>query len=214
MIRSGSFLICFEGIAGSGKTTQSLLLKKRLESAGFAGSVIVSKAYEAEEKEAADQLIKSLQINPSSTAMMFLFQALHALQYEQTKNALEEGKIVIADRWGDSFWAYHSNFGFLSREPHEVLAVLDRLAFQELKPDLTFILDVSPEVAIKRFSARGPDNKLFPQENLPAFLGILRTHYLKDLTRPSRQLIDASLSVESVEQLIWKKVNRLLVGSS
>lgn len=150
--------ICFEGIAGSGKTNQSILLKQRLEKENW-GEVVISKAYEEERKQVADVLISSLKIRPDSISMMFLFQMLHSEQYRETREALNEGKIVIADRWRESFWAYHLNFGPLAKESRKTLEVLDRLAFHNLEPEITFLLDLLVEVAMKRLLSR--DRKIY-----------------------------------------------------
>jgi dTMP kinase len=88
------------------------------------------------------------------TAIMFLFQALHAQQYATAIQALQQGLYVIADRWDESYLAYHQNFGFLS-SLEKTRAMLNSLAFHQKVPDIGFIITVKPEIARKRRESRG-----------------------------------------------------------
>lgn len=206
-----SLFICFEGIAGSGKTTQSILLKQRLEKENL-GEVIISKAYEEEKKRSADFLINALKISPDSVSMMFLFQVLHSEQYEETKEALEKGKIVIADRWRESFWAWHLNFGPLAKEPRKTLEILDQLAFHKLEPEITFLLNLPVEVAIKRFLSRDRESILYPRLKPYESFTILRDYYLRIARRKKWTLIDANRSIKEVHESIWRELSPIFEG--
>jgi dTMP kinase len=97
--------ICFEGIAGAGKTTQVKILEKYLESKEI--KIFSSAIYENRRRKLISNFINEIGIKHNKEAVMFLFQALHAAQYEEVLVALKEKKIVIADRWRYSFWTYH-----------------------------------------------------------------------------------------------------------
>ena len=98
--------ICFEGIAGSGKTTQTKLLADYLKNVK-GKDVFVSAVYERERRKAISDFMNLSGIKAAQTAVMFLFQALHAAQYHEVHEALMSDKIVIADRWRYSFFAHH-----------------------------------------------------------------------------------------------------------
>jgi len=208
-----SIFICFEGIAGSGKTTQIALLKKKLEKGNW-GEVIITKTYEGKIKEAASAFIKALNLDPRSISMMFLFQALHAEQYKKTKEALESGKIVIADRWNESFWAYHSNFLPLSQKPKKMLKILDELAFQKLEPQITFLLDASEETALQRILLRNPKDMIVPEIGTKKFFipiepkkffTIQRKYYLETARQKNWIIINADdKSIKNIHNFIWR----------
>jgi thymidylate kinase len=117
---------------------------------------IVTKAYDDMAKLACRPFIDTW---TDDTAIMFLFQALHAQQYADTLQALQKGLIVIADRWDETFLAYHQNFGFLSQQ-EETRVLLNRLAFHEHLPENGFLIKVPVNVAKRRREARGKVEKL------------------------------------------------------
>lgn len=206
--RETPFFICLEGIAGSGKTTQSILLKQRIEEENL-GGVIISKVYEGKKKEAVNLLIRSLAID-LDISMTFLFQMLHAEQYKETKEALKRGKIVVADRWRESFWAYHLNFGSLAKEPRKTLEILDRLAFHDLQPDITFLLDLPVELAMERFMSRDRENILNPRlHTSPEVFITLKNHYLHAAHSKKWTIIDANRFIKEVHESIWRELSPL-----
>jgi len=201
-------LFAFEGIDGCGKTTQIQKLVRRLTSLGF--SVFVSKAIKNDEVESNKQLLislmKAFNFQKNSVATMFLFQALHSKQCEETKEALAQGKIVVADRWNASFWVYHQNFGPL-KERLEVLKMLDDIAFQGLAPTITFLLDLPVEIALERKRLqRRKVIDIFEQEEIETYKKARRA-YLKIANSNSDWVaIDATKPISEIHQLVWKKI--------
>lgn len=144
-------LIALSGIDGCGKTVQVTMLEERLKAAGQ--RVVVTKAYDDIAKVACRPFMETWTDDP---AIAFLFQALHAQQYACTRDALAAGNLVIADRWDESYLAYHRSFGFLSGADNDSPRdLLNQLAFRDLVPDLGFIIVVPPEVARRRRMSRG-----------------------------------------------------------
>ena len=137
------------GIDGCGKSLQIKMLAEWLGKMGY--SVKISKAYNDEMKVVLRPCINNWN---NQNAIMFLFQALHAEQYSETLKALEEGHIVLGDRWDESYLAYHSNFGELSSK-YELREELNNMAFNGLLPDLGFILKVPVATARERRKMRG-----------------------------------------------------------
>jgi dTMP kinase len=150
-------LIAFSGIDGGGKSTQVDMLARELRKRGR--SVVVTKAYNDEAKRSLKQYVHTW----ADEARLFLFQAMHARQYDETVAALQAGAIVIADRWDESYIAYHSNFGPLASQP-ELRREMNRLAFHGLLPDIGFFIELPVEVARQRRESRGQVEKL---ENRP-----------------------------------------------
>jgi len=142
--------ISFTGIDGSGKTTQIDLLSKYLIAKGH--DLFISEAYTRKEKELFQSYIQEI----DQIAIMFLFQAFHTQQYLSVKDSLDKNKTVIADRWDESYQAYHSIYGILAKNPN-LRNELNFLAFQNLKPEVCFFIDTDPKVTIERTKERGQD---------------------------------------------------------
>ncbi len=147
-------LICIAGIDGCGKSTQVEMLKEYLESRGRA--VFLSKAYGKEEKERFSEFINCC----DQLAILFLFQALHAQQRIKAERALAEGKTVIADRWDESYLVYHSVYGILADKP-DLRESINEMAFNGMRPDITFLIDVPVEEADQRCTRRQKSNDFF-----------------------------------------------------
>lgn len=143
-------LVSFTGLDGCGKGTQIDFLSRYLEQKKV--PVHLSKAYGNAEKEIFAKYIE----NVDQVTILFLFQALHREQYLRASNALSNGLFVIADRWDDSYLAYHEQFGQLSHD-NVLRDRLNRMSFESLAPDVTFYLRVPAKEAKKRTEARGAD---------------------------------------------------------
>ena len=202
-----SIFICFEGIAGAGKTTQSLILHDNIQKV-YNRNSLISKAFERERKELTEQFIKDLKLKNNDMAIMFIFQALHAAQYQEVINALDAGKIVIADRWRETFFAYHNLFGPLVKESDDVKNHLDRLAFQTLEPDLNILLDVSAEQAYDRFTFRERDKGILGSFDID-FFRKTRDYYIDISSKKKWPVIDASLSIDEVQRNIWRLIDNM-----
>jgi len=144
--------ICFEGIAGSGKTTQTKLLADYLKSVKKK-EVFISAAYESDRRKAVSDFMSTSGIKPDQNAVMFLFQALHAAQYHEVSQALTDGKMIIADRWRHSFFAHHLQENTF-RGDENLMRQLDLLAYRTLDPDIYFLLDIQPLIAYERYLER------------------------------------------------------------
>jgi dTMP kinase len=148
-MKKGLF-ITFEGIEGCGKSTQAELLAKFLTTSGFAvlltrepGGPLIS------------EKIREILLNKELTEMhalteLFLYMASRSQHTaEWILPALSKGKIVISDRYYDSTYAYQ---GVARGIPKDKIAIMNRIATQGLKPDITFILDLPPEQGLARLS--------------------------------------------------------------
>lgn len=143
-------LINITGIDGCGKGTQIQHLSDYLAHKGK--KVFLSKAYGPREKEMLSLFIE----RANDIAVMFLFQAMHATQRILAEKALQNGCIVLADRWDDAYLAYHSQHGVLAKDS-TLRNQLNELAFGGIKPDVTFLLKVPVSIGQERCRIRGAD---------------------------------------------------------
>lgn len=147
--------IAFEGGEGAGKSTQARLLASALAERGIA-CVVTREPGGTPGAEAIRALLLGTEgdgWNPRAEAL--LFAAARSDHVERLiRPALDAGKWVICDRFVDSSRAYQGGAGGLSDA--DVLA-LHRVGSLGLLPDLTLLIEVSPEVAAQRTAARDGD---------------------------------------------------------
>src|SRR3954467_232629 len=136
--------VTFEGIDRSGKTTQAGLLVDALG----AEALGVREPGGTPAGEKVRELLKDPSVSLSPEAETLLFAAARsALVAEVILPALAEGKVVVSDRFLDSSLAYQGGARGLGIEDVERV---NHFATRGLKPDLTFLLDLSPEEAASR----------------------------------------------------------------
>ena len=188
--------ITFEGLEGSGKTTQVKRLAERL------GNAIVTK--EPGGTPSADR-IRAILLDPSSKldpiAEMFLFAASRRQHVvEIIRPALERGTVVLCDRFTDATLAYQG-FGRLLNL--DQLRMLNDWATEMLHPDLTLLFDLPEELGLTRARRRNAksasDEGRFEAEDL-RFHRRVREGYLALATaEPERfVVIDAHGSQDDV----------------
>ena len=146
-------LIAFEGVEGSGKSTQLELLRQTLEGRDI--EVVVTRepgGTPAGERVRALLLDPEVELHPRAEAL--LFAAARAELVEAViRPALERGAVVLCDRYLDSSLAYQGKARGLGRGPVEQV---NRFATGGLLPDLVVLLDLDPAAGLAR-QARDPD---------------------------------------------------------
>lgn len=195
--------ITFEGGEGSGKSTQISALKKRLEATGRE----VIETREPGGTPLGESIRHLLQHDKAGEGMsaeseLLLFSASRAQHVrELIAPALLAGKIVLCDRFLDSSAIYQ---GVARAIDLQQVKVINEFAVGQTKPDLTILIDLSPEVGLTRVRAR--NNGKFDrmeQESLEFFQSV-RDGYL-DLAaaEPERfSVLDGSQSVEELSESI------------
>ncbi|MBB6261599.1 dTMP kinase [Paenochrobactrum gallinarii] len=203
--------ITFEGGEGAGKSTQIALLADYLKNAGF-DPLITREPGGSSGAEAVRHVILSGAAEKYGAAMeAVLFAAARNDHIEQLiRPALDEGRIVLCDRFIDSSRAYQGVTGNLDAV---FMANLERVSIDGVKPDMTFILDIPAEKgmarAVKRRGNETADRfekeKIFTQEaRRQAFLTIAANE-------PERcKVIDADRPLEAISQDIIAQVAALL----
>jgi len=208
--------ITIEGIEGSGKSTQLLRLSERLRHLGL--PLVVSKEPGGTSlgRELRRLLLERHASGETwcSEAELLLFYADRAQHLERViRPSLADGKVVLVDRFEDSTRAYQGASGVSE-------ATLDRLSdlvLRGLRPHLTVMLDMDPEISLQRVEVRNLSlgaefaETRFDEAELDfhrrvrnRFLAIAQSH-------PNRvALIPARDPVDQVEVAIWQRVTPLL----
>ena len=202
-----SLFITFEGGEGSGKSSQTRALYRRLLHLKIP-AVLVHEPGSTPLGERMTRLLKwgrSSSISPMTELMLFNASRSQLLD-EIVRPALKAGKIVICDRYTDSTIAYQ---GYGRHVDIDTIESINNLATGSLKPDLTVLLDISPDAGFARKTGQAPDR--FEQEDRD-FHRRVREGYLRLAAEEPRRwlVIDAGLSKEKIKQIIWEKVNSLL----
>lgn len=204
--------ITFEGGEGCGKSTQVKRLKAALEAEGL--EVVLTRepggTYLAEQIRT---LIKDQDEDPPcDRSELLLFLAARAqLVKNVIRPALEKGAWVISDRFSDSTLAYQ---GYGRGLPLEVIDIANKFACENLKPDLTLLLEVAPAVAAQRMAGREAATNTTAdriERAGDAFHDRLRRGF-SELAKaePWRIVpIDANGSVDEVWNEIWKSLKRI-----
>lgn len=146
------WFITFEGGEGSGKSTQISLLETALNRAGYE-TVTTREPGGPAGAEAVRHVLLSGAAEPlGPEAEAILFAAARSENVEQViRPALMAGKTVLSDRFFDSTRVYQGATGNVAPE---LLASLEKVACEDCWPDLTIILDLDPEIGMKRANRR------------------------------------------------------------
>ena len=197
----GTF-IAFEGGEASGKSTQADLLKAHLESTGE--KVVLSR--EPGGTPLGNQLRQILldpatgNISPRSEALLYAADRANHV-FALIKPALENGDVVISDRYMDSSIAYQGAGRVL--QPAEV-ARISRWATESLMPNLTIVMDLPADVGLSRLQS--PDR--LEQEPLMFHERVRREFLNLANVDPERYfIVDATLPKEEIAQLIADRVS-------
>jgi len=203
------FFITFEGIEGSGKTTQINLLAEYLKNRGY--DVLVSREPGG---TPLGEKIRHLLLDPQYDSMDYrteiLLYAADRAQHvkEKIKPALKKGKIVISDRFADSNLAYQAAGRGLD---YEIVYQINDWVIDSTWPDLTFILDVDIKEGLKRARAQSFDaegDRL--EREVDDFHQRVRDAYLKMAEKERFALVNAGESVEEVRKNIENIISRRL----
>ena len=200
--------IVFEGIDGSGKSTQARALYRRLVSR----EILALLTHEPGGTPLGETLRRWVKRRPGLYPLteLYLFNAARAQLVEQViRPALQDGVTVLADRYVASTVAYQSHGRGLDLT---LVNQVNQGATGGLAPDLTVFLDVSPEVGRGRKGGRARDNfDAAPVE----FYRKVRQGYLEQVEQakergPDWLVLDGSLPRAQLAEEIWAKVQPLL----
>lgn len=200
--------VTFEGIDGSGKSTQANSLLRRVQENGL-NAVLFREPGGTRISEQIRQIL----LNTKHTEMVaitevLLYSAARAqLTEEMVIPGLQENDIVICDRYYDSTTAYQ---GYGRGINMEFINALTSEAANRIEPDLTFLVDVSVDLAEKRSSTIGKQDRIelesieFKKKVIEGFREIAENN-------PNRIVIlDGSKDIEQLTDIAWNKIHTLL----
>ena len=206
--------VTFEGGEGSGKSTQIKTLAERLDALKLR-AIVTREPGGSPGAEIIRHLVLSGMgklLGPDAETLLF---AAARDDHVRTviRPALSQGIWVLCDRFSDSTRAYQGRLGKVSPE---LLNAMERVTIGDLKPDLTFILDVPVEIGLQRAAARrgsgAPDR--FEAEDV-RFHRQLREAYRQIAAGEPKRcvLIDASADPGTVAAMIWAALRERLFAS-
>jgi dTMP kinase len=201
-------LITFEGVEGSGKTTQMGRLARWLKSEGHA-----VERTEEPDGTALGRAIRGLFERPGGSqplAEMFLFMAArHQHVVEKIRPWLAAGRVVLCDRYTDATVAYQGYGRGL--DPH-VIRDMNLCATGGVVPGLTLLFDLAPEAGLKRIAGRRLDS--FEKEALAFHRRVRRGYREIQRAEPKRvRLIPAARGLEAVAAQVQATVAEFLRGA-
>lgn len=205
--------ITFEGIDGSGKTTQ---LHRLADYARHTYDVEVITTREPG-GSAVGRLIRDIllgdtgrdtEIDPYTQVMLFAADRVAHMEHV-IKPALQSGAWVFCDRWEDSTRAYQGAGNQLttSAEDADYVESLITMARRDILPDATFLLDIPAELSAARVTGRGATKDRFEQQDL-TFRQRVRDAYLQLHADPQRQnswpmyRVDAQPSIDAIHHAL------------
>jgi dTMP kinase len=205
-MQSRGRFITFEGGEGSGKSTQAKRLAERLQLRGHE-VVLTREPGGSPGAEAIRHLLLSGIAKPLGTeAETFMFAAARDDHVSTTiRPALARNAWVVCDRFIDSTRVYQGTLGNVDQR---LIRAIERLVVGETIPDLTFILDVPPEIGLARAAGRGAGADRFEAEELE-YHRLLREAY-RDLAEQEPErcvLIDGTQSADAIAVRIWMLIS-------
>ena len=199
-ILNNNYFITFEGIDGSGKSTQANLLINRLSSLNIENLFLREPGGTTISEEIRTVLLNNRKDEMSSRTEALLMCASRA---QLTKDIIipemKAGKWIIADRFADSTLAYQGGGRGIDLD---WLIRLNEFATYGIEPDLTFYIDIDPEVGFQRRKDLASDRI----ENAGIeFQRDIRKKYLEIVNNFSDRIVkvDGNLSVEDISKFIW-----------
>ena len=159
-MNKGKFIV-FEGIDGSGKSTQMKLLSKKLEEKGVKTRLTLEPTYGLVGGILHDILSGKIKADPKVTAALFVADRLdHITSAEDgVLKTLDAGEMVICDRYYFSSYAYQS-----TEVPSQWVVEANKLCADALRPDVTIFIDISPQTAMERITANRDNVELYETE--------------------------------------------------
>jgi thymidylate kinase len=209
MSERGAF-ITLEGIEGAGKSTCMALVSRLLREAGRA-------PLETREPggtplgEALRELLLGHRHDgmATDTELLLMFAARAEHLQQKILPALEGGRWVLCDRFTDATYAYQGGGRGIERER---IGVLEQWVQRGLKPDLTLLLDLPPEVGLERAGRRSAPDR-FEKEQRPFFERVRQAYLDLAAAEPGRfRVIDAARPLEEVERQVSRAVREFVAA--
>jgi len=183
--------ITFEGIDGSGKSTVSKLVAEKLRSVGHE----VVWTFEPTDSNVGKYVQECIRKQSDPSVTSFTFIADRILHCKQIQQWLDDGKIVICDRYAESTYAYQA--AQLEGQLKNPMKWLQELSDGRiLIPDRTYLFVIDPKISLARIQSRA---ELVPFERL-SFLEKVHANYLKVSKEKRFMHLDATQPIDTIVQ--------------
>ncbi len=202
------FFISFEGIEGTGKSTQARLLSEYLAKKGLKTLLTEEPGGTPISREIRRVLLSTKHDKMDYMAELLLYNAARIQHIkEKIAPALTKGRIVITDRFSDSTVAYQ---GYGRGISLKLIDSLDGIATGRMRPDLTILLDLDVETGLMRNKKINKRDRLELED--VKFHEKVREGYLKlAAMAPERiKLIKASKGIEEIHREVLRIVEKVL----
>jgi len=204
------FFISFEGGEGSGKTTQIKLLANWIQSVwrgkvtqtrepgGTHGAELIRQLLVTGDKERWDSVTEALLMTASRRDNLMRI----------IKPALDDGDVVITDRFFDSTSVYQ---GLVGGVAPEIITALNTLCLDHISPDITILLDIDPELGLKRSNRVENAETRFEDKGLEFHQRVRKAYLELAQSNPGRFIvIDASRNEKAIHDDIIAQLEPIL----
>lgn len=205
--RNGIF-VTFEGIDGSGKSTQANSLLRRVQENGYKAVLFREPGGTRISEQIRQILLSTKHSEMAAITEVMLYSAARAqLTEEMVIPGLKENDIVVCDRYFDSTIAYQ---GYGRGISMEFIDALIKEASKRIWPDVTFLVDVDVELAEKRSGTIGRLDRL-EMETVEFKEKVIRGfREISEKNGDRIVVLDGSQEVESLTDIAWEKIESLL----
>ena len=194
----GSF-IAFEGVEGSGKSTHVTLVAERLREAGIE-PVVTREPGGTPAGEAIREVVLRKEYALEPTAELFLMLAARsAFVSEVVRPALAAGRVVLADRYELSTFAYQGGGRQL---PLDRIKEVNRLATGGLRPHLTVLLDIDPQEGRARRREAAGDR--IESEDVRFHERVAEAYRQLATQEPDVAVVDGRAEIDRVHAAVWR----------
>ncbi len=206
------FLITFEGSEGSGKSTQISRIADRFEDAGY--EVVVTREpggtpIGEEIRHILMHASESQNMTPETELLLFAASRAQLVR-EVINPAVEEGKIVLCDRFMDSTTVYQGVARNIQSEP---VSMINQFAVGQMIPDVTVVIDLDAEEGLARIKHRANDlPDRMEQENIKFYQKVRNGYLMLAKAMPERFIVvDGELPRTELELVIWKELRQRVI---
>ncbi len=193
-------LVNLEGIDGCGKSTQSKLLKNKLEEIGDKVIILKEPTKRPHGQKLWDMLRGKRKATNEEILDLFVLDRTQHVE-ERIQPALDDGTVVLMDRYYYSSMAYQVAGGI------DVNVIRERHAFAP-KPDIVLIFDLPVTVALERVRGHSEADEFEKEDHLEK----VREAYLNLRSDPLVRIVDSARVPEEIFEEVWKLVSEVRNG--
>ena len=201
-------LITLEGIEGAGKSTHAETVCAALRDRGLTVVAAHEPGGTALGGKLRELLLSKANADVTAEAeLLLMFAARAELIRRVVRPALEQGHWVVSDRFTDASYAYQGGGRGCARE---TLDALSRIVCRETRPDLTFLLDITPKEGAARVGKRGEKDR-FETEGADFFERVRKAYLTLAAAEPQRwRVIAAGQELEQVKAEVVSELDAFL----